>query len=100
MKLVVSDMDGTLINHQSGISPANLKAIQQLQENGIEFAIASGRDFYGVRSILDQYDIRCHAILGNGAQYCDEDGQVIMSCYLNKSVFADIIQIFENARCV
>ena len=30
MKLVVSDMDGTLINHQSGISPANLKAIQQL----------------------------------------------------------------------
>ena len=27
MKLVVSDMDGTLINHQSGISPANLKAI-------------------------------------------------------------------------
>lgn len=98
MKLVVSDMDGTLINHQSGISPANLKAIQQLQENGIEFAIASGRDFYGVRSILDQYDIRCHAILGNGAQYCDEDGQVIMSCYLNKSVFADIIQIFENAH--
>lgn len=96
MKLVVSDMDGTLINHQGGISPRNLQAISQLQEKGIEFVIASGRDYNGIRSILDQYHIHCQAILGNGAQYCDKDGRVLMSCYLNKNVYKDIIQIFEN----
>lgn len=98
IKLVVSDMDGTLINHQSGISPANLKAIHQLQVKGIEFAIASGRDYQGVHSILDQYDIKCSAILGNGAQYCDESGNILMNCYLDKKVCLDIISIFETAH--
>lgn len=98
IKLVVSDMDGTLINHQSGISDRNLKAIQKLKNQGIEFAIASGRDYHGVRSILDQYCIECDTILGNGAQYCDKNGQVIMDCYLNKNVCLDIIRIFETAH--
>ncbi len=98
MKWVVSDMDGTLINHSSGISPANLKAIQQLQEKGIEFVIASGRDYYGVRSILDQYQIKCNAILGNGAQYCDDKGNILMSCYMNKHVYKDVVKIFEDAH--
>lgn len=98
IKLVVSDMDGTLINHQSGISDKNLKAIQQLSDNGIEFAIASGRDYLGIRSILDQYQIECEAILGNGAQYCDKQGHVLMDCYLNKDVCLDIIRIFETAH--
>lgn len=98
IKLVVSDMDGTLINHQSGISIQNLKAIQKLSDYGIEFAIASGRDYHGIRSILDQYHMKCDAILGNGAQYCDKNGRVLMDSYLNKGVCLDIIQIFETAH--
>lgn len=98
IKLVVSDMDGTLINHQSQISPANLKAIHQLQASGIEFAIASGRDYQGVRSVLDRYDIHCSAILGNGAQYCEENHQIVMDCYLNKDVCFNIVSIFEAAH--
>lgn len=97
IKLVVSDMDGTLINHQSQISTQNLKAIKKLKENGIDFAIASGRDYQGIRSILDQYDIECQAILGNGAQYCDEQGHILMSCYLDKKVYKDIVNIFREA---
>lgn len=98
IKLVVSDMDGTLINHQNEISPKNLKAIHHLQEKGIEFAIASGRDLQGIKSILDQYDIYCDAILGNGAQYVDRNEKVIMSCYLNKEIYKDIVKIFIEAH--
>ena len=57
IKLVVSDMDGTLLNKQSKITEGNLKAIHILQEKGIEFAIASGRDYRGVYSIIHDYNL-------------------------------------------
>ena len=46
--------------------------------------MASGRDYYGVTSILDPFDIKCSMILGNGAQYCNKNGEVLMNCYLDK----------------
>lgn len=98
IKLVVSDMDGTLINKQSQISYKNLKAILSLTQNHIEFAIASGRDYQSVSSLLDTYHITCESILGNGAQYCDKDGRILMSCYLDKKVYQDIVKIFEEKQ--
>ena len=98
IKLVVSDMDGTLINHEQGISKKNLNAIKELEERNIDFAIASGRDYNGVYTIMHKYDLHCEAILGNGAQYVDKAGNVLMSCYLNKQVFQDIITIFHEAN--
>ena len=61
IKLVVSDMDGTLLNRKGGISRGNVEAIKELEKNNIEFAIASGRDFKSVYSIMNQYDIACEA---------------------------------------
>lgn len=98
IKLVVSDMDGTLLNKQSQISDKNLNAILSLKQNNIEFAIASGRDYQGVCSLLNKYHITCESILGNGAQYCDKDGHILMSCYLNKKVYQDIVMIFEEKK--
>ena len=59
IKMVVSDMDGTLLSRKVGISSGNLEAIRELEQRGIEFVIASGRDYKGVYSILDDYHLRC-----------------------------------------
>ena len=48
IKMVVSDMDGTLLNTKGQISEKNIEAIHHLMENQIEFVIASGRDYQGV----------------------------------------------------
>jgi len=59
--------------------------------------VASGRDYYGVRSVLDPLDIKCSAILGNGAQYCNKEGKTIMDCYLDKEMLKEILPVFiEN----
>ena len=71
IKLVVSDMDGTLLGKSKGVSIPNRNAIQRLSEHNIEFAIASGRDYNGVYQIIHELGIECEAILGNGAQYVD-----------------------------
>lgn len=96
IKLVVSDMDGTLLDANEGISKGNKQAIEKLQNKNIEFAIASGRNWDGVYSIMHSYGIKCEAILGNGAQYVDKDGKILMSCYMNKKVLKDVVKIFHT----
>ncbi len=36
IKMVVSDMDGTLLSRKVGISSGNLEAIRELEQRGIE----------------------------------------------------------------
>lgn len=98
IKMVVSDMDGTLLSSSSDISHGNLETIHQLMEQHINFVIATGRDYEGVCSIMNRYGIQCEAILGNGAQYVDKDGKVLMSCYMDKSNIKDIVSIFTKSH--
>lgn len=43
IKLVVSDLDGTLLNHESLLSEANREAVLELKQKGIKFTFATGR---------------------------------------------------------
>lgn len=98
IKMVVTDMDGTLLDNHSEISEENLNAIHRLEDNHIEFTIASGRDFHSVYSVMEQYDLKCEAILGNGSQYVDKDGKILMDCYMDKRVLKDVVSIFAEAH--
>lgn len=98
IRMVVSDMDGTLLNKNAEISEGNQKAIRRLVENGVEFVIASGRDYQGVYSVAERYGLECEAILGNGSQYVDRQGKLLMSCYLNKNVVKEIVKIFMDRK--
>ena len=97
IKLVVSDMDGTLLGKSKGVSIPNRNAIQRLSEHNIEFAIASGRDYNGVYQIIHELGIECEAILGNGAQYVDVKGNILMECYMQKTIYKDVVKIFDDA---
>ena len=51
MRLVVSDLDGTLLNQKSEISDETREIIRKLIENGVDFAIATGRSIGSAKSI-------------------------------------------------
>ncbi len=93
IKMIVSDVDGTLLSH-GYINPKCIESIKKAQDKGVEFVVASGRDYYGITSVLDPLGIKCSAILGNGAQYCNKEGKVLMDCYLNKKKLKEILPIF------
>ena len=92
IKLIASDMDGTLINSSHQISSGNLSAIRRAQESGIEFAIATGRDYSMVKPFLDKYELKCEAIVMNGAEYRDCNGEVIESIGIEKSKVKAVIE--------
>lgn len=97
IKLIASDMDGTLLNDDHMISEENLKAIRKAQEMGRHFTIVTGRDYDGVKSYLNEHDLRCECILNNGAEYRDVDGNIIESVYMNKESVKIVFDILNEA---
>ncbi len=96
IKMIVSDMDGTLLLADASISQENLKAIRYAQDRGVIFTIATGRDYGGLKGVLDRFDLHCDSILGNGAQFADASGKIISSCYFPKKLFKDVLKIFDD----
>ena len=45
IKVIASDMDGTLLNNEHVLSERTVAAIKNAQEAGIRFIIATGRSF-------------------------------------------------------
>lgn len=56
-KLIVSDLDGTLLNGQKFVSNINKDAIRKAKEQGMSFAIASGRPLYPILSLIKQWEM-------------------------------------------
>lgn len=56
-KLIVSDLDGTLLNGQKFVSNINKEAIRKAKEQGMSFAIASGRPLYPILSLIKQWEM-------------------------------------------
>ena len=98
IKLIASDMDGTLLNDEHMISDENLKAIRKAQEMGRHFTIVTGRDYGAVKSYLEECNLKCECILSNGAEYRDVNGNVIESVYMNKNSVKKVFDILNDAR--
>lgn len=95
IKLIASDMDGTLIKSNK-ISPANVEMIKKANETGIKFVIASGRAYTDIIPIMDEYGIKCACVTGNGAQYIDENGKLMSSAYLHYEDALTVIDILNQ----
>ena len=55
VRLVVSDLDGTLFETGDPISAENLQAIEKLHEQGILFGLASGHPLYDISRLSKRW---------------------------------------------
>ncbi len=89
IKLIVSDVDGTLVNNDKYITPATIQAIADAQADGCEFAIASGRGWNEMEELLTKVPSIRYYICSNGA--------FVRDALAGQTVFH---QSFSNADCV
>lgn len=97
IKLIASDMDGTLLNNKLQISEENAHAIKQAQSEGILFLAATGRDDIQVRPLLMEHGIVCPIIALNGAKVYDEKGKELLSHPLPKQTVTGVMKMLEEA---
>ncbi|SCY94602.1 Cof-type HAD-IIB family hydrolase [Alkaliphilus peptidifermentans] len=95
-KLVVLDMDGTLLNSENEVSQENKNALKKVQEVGIKVAIATGRIFTSARFYAEILGIQTPIIACNGALIRNyHDNKVL---YSNSIDLEDALKIIEICR--
>ena len=91
VKLIVSDMDGTLLNEKMMISQANADAIREAEKQGIPFMVATGRGFTEAKPLLEEAGLSCPIITLNGAQVYDEKGTILKTAGITKDTARKIL---------
>jgi HAD superfamily hydrolase (TIGR01484 family) len=69
--LLVSDLDGTLLNRASRVPASNARAISYFVKNGGKFSIATGRTELTCLPLVKKLPINAPLILYNGSLIYD-----------------------------
>lgn len=92
--MLVTDLDGTLLDRKGRVSQRNREAIQRLQESGVEVVPATGRALREFGHILDDINHSGHAIAAGGALIHDaRDGSVMLRRDLGEARMRAITRI-------
>lgn len=73
LKLIALDMDGTLLNHENGISEGNKAAISEAKKQGIHVVISTGRTIMTCRELVEPLKLSSYVITTNGSEIWDSD---------------------------
>ncbi|WP_315073702.1 Cof-type HAD-IIB family hydrolase [uncultured Clostridium sp.] len=98
IKLIASDMDGTLLNKSHKIDKETVVAINKAEEAGIVFAISTGREYDTVEPLLKENNITCQCVLMNGAEYRDEYGNILEEINIELDKASKIINILQEEK--
>ncbi|SNS76870.1 hypothetical protein SAMN05446037_102040 [Anaerovirgula multivorans] len=95
-KLIVVDMDGTLLNNHHDVSQENKAAIKEAINKGIKVAIATGRIYTSARYFAKLVGTTTPIIACNGALIKNHHNDEIIYCNtMNKE---DVIAIIETCK--
>ena len=95
IKLIASDMDGTLLNEKMEVSDRNIQAIKDAQNAGIEFLIATGRGLSEAEPFL-RNQVHPGYITLNGAEVFDNKGEMISSNPISAESQNKVVDYFHK----
>jgi Cof subfamily protein (haloacid dehalogenase superfamily) len=91
--MLVTDMDGTLLNSSKLVSPENRSAIERFVGQGGTFTLATGRITSSVQRFADQLPLNAPAILYNGAVIHDfASGRNVWERTLDRSSVQPVVE--------
>lgn len=96
IKLIASDMDGTLVTGHIEISEFTANAVKKAQAMGIKFVAATGRNYQEASTPLKQAGITADIIGVNGAAIFTADGECLETNPIGKEDAAKLLQLFHE----
>ncbi|WP_414042159.1 Cof-type HAD-IIB family hydrolase [Macrococcus animalis] len=96
IKLIATDMDGTLLNSAHEVSEENIKAIQYAQSKGVTVVIATGRAFYEANTPIKPTGLKVPFICLNGAEVRDEEFNIMHTSKLSDQQIKDVTSILDK----
>lgn len=79
VRLIATDMDGTLLGSDSRVSPGTARALGAAADAGLDIVVATGRSHWSAIPLLDGLDFIRWVICSNGATVYDREvGDVVL----------------------
>ena len=91
IKMVVTDIDGTIYSPENGITTKVKECMQNLINKGIYVAIATGRTYGSAKAVADKIGIKCPLICYQGGLVNSYEGEILDVKYLNPDIAREII---------
>jgi len=95
IKLVISDVDGTLVTTEKSLRPSAVAAVRKLRERGIGFTFCSSRPPFGLTTMRDALEITLPFGGYNGGSIVEPDLTVIEQVCLPPAVARQTVDIFH-----
>ena len=97
IKLIASDMDGTLLNGEGNLPKEFFHIFEELKEKNIIFAVASGRQYY---NLVDNFQAIKNDILfiAENGTYVMQQGKELYSSFLEPSIVKELIKEGRNTE--
>ncbi|MCR4033769.1 Cof-type HAD-IIB family hydrolase [Flavobacterium panacis] len=86
IKVIVSDLDGTLLNPQHRISDYTKSIFQELHNQGYLIVVATGRHHLDAMAIIDKLEIPVYLVSSNGARIHSPNKEELFSFNLDSDV--------------
>jgi Cof subfamily protein (haloacid dehalogenase superfamily) len=97
IKLVVSDVDGTLLNSHHALTDFTRITLLALQARGVKFTLATGKLLSSVSDIVQSLNLNQPQILANGALIQQVDGKVLHEIALPQQNFSTLLDFIRSS---
>lgn len=95
--LIITDVDGTLMRAEKGISPKNLEAIKRFTDKGGHFTVSTGRAIDVARELLKDIPINAPSVHLNGGYFYDwNKDKIIEPHYISKYARYIVKKVYEK----
>ena len=95
IKLLLSDVDGTLVTKEKVLTPRSVEAVHELHEAGIHFAVTSGRPPRGMEMLVEPLAISSPLAGFNGGLVVEPDLQVVEERTIPEDLVAPTIELLD-----
>jgi Cof subfamily protein (haloacid dehalogenase superfamily) len=97
IRLIVADLDGTLLNSDHAVSPFTERAVREAIRRGVLFTFATGKTFPSTREVIRQFDVHIPVICGNGVQVFEPDGTLLHADPIRREYAIEAVRIGRSA---
>ena len=97
IKIVMTDMDGTLLNADKELTPLAVKAVGALHHSDIRFTVASSRPLKGMKNIIETLHITEPVAGFNGGIIANPDLTIIQALFIETALVQSILDMIREA---
>ncbi len=100
IRLVASDVDGTLLDHHGRLPAGRRAAIHRLSASGLPLVLATGKLWTSVRRLVDELELAGPHVACNGSVVFSGAGEVLARTLLDSDVADEVIAALRTRGLV